>query len=151
MSDPLRDNLRPGGQIGLLAIEFVTRRRMRLNGVIESVHMGAGGEPASVPRSGAVTEQVYAHCPKYIQARGSGRLHRTVRPVGGTPDSATLPTRGRRLTASQRGWIEGADTFFIATAHPEHGADASHRGGPPGFVRVENDRRSVCSPTTPGT
>jgi hypothetical protein len=37
----------------------------------------------------------------------------------------------------QRKFIEGADTFFLATVHA-HGADASHRGGNPGFVRVDS-------------
>jgi hypothetical protein len=32
--------------------------------------------------------------------------------------------------------IEAADTFFIGTTHPTRGADASHRGGPTGFVRA---------------
>jgi hypothetical protein len=31
-------------------------------------------------------------------------------------------------------------TFFLGTAHPERGADASHRGGAPGFVRVEGNQ-----------
>ncbi|MFZ1179011.1 MAG: pyridoxamine 5'-phosphate oxidase family protein [Mycobacterium sp.] len=32
--------------------------------------------------------------------------------------------------------IEAADTFFLGTTHATSGNDASHRGGPPGFVRV---------------
>ena len=32
--------------------------------------------------------------------------------------------------------IEAADTFFLGTTHAISGNDASHRGGPPGFVRV---------------
>src|SRR5262249_11419821 len=39
-----------------------------------------------------------------------------------------------------RQWLETADTFFIATAHPQSGLDASHRGGKPGFVRVLDER-----------
>ena len=35
--------------------------------------------------------------------------------------------------------IESADTFFLGTTHPDSGNDASHRGGPPGFVRVTGD------------
>ncbi|MDX2674978.1 pyridoxamine 5'-phosphate oxidase family protein [Streptomyces sp. NY05-11A] len=35
----------------------------------------------------------------------------------------------------------GADTFFIAGHSPDHGADASHRGGEPGFVTVHGARR----------
>ena len=41
-----------------------------------------------------------------------------------------------------------SDTFFIATAHPTHGADVSHRGGPPGFVQVEGNR--LTWPDYPG-
>ena len=41
---------------------------------------------------------------------------------------------------SQRAWIRRTDTFFLATLHPAEGADASHRGGMPGFVRVEGNR-----------
>ena len=37
----------------------------------------------------------------------------------------------------------------LATAHPESGLDASHRGGKPGFVRVENEKRLVF-PDYPG-
>ena len=52
------------------------------------------------------------------------------------------------LDARAEALIRGADTFFIATAHPqarasvkrEHGIDVSHRGGKPGFVRVEDGR-----------
>jgi hypothetical protein len=44
------------------------------------------------------------------------------------------------LTEEQRVWLRGADTFFIATVNPGHGADASHRGGMPGFIEVEADR-----------
>nr|HRD10520.1 pyridoxamine 5'-phosphate oxidase family protein [Mycobacterium sp.] len=36
--------------------------------------------------------------------------------------------------------IESADTFFLGTTHPEAGNDASHRGGPAGFVRVTDER-----------
>ena len=32
--------------------------------------------------------------------------------------------------------IENSDTFFLGTTHPTSGNDASHRGGPAGFVRV---------------
>jgi predicted pyridoxine 5'-phosphate oxidase superfamily flavin-nucleotide-binding protein len=41
----------------------------------------------------------------------------------------------------QRLAIERADTLFIASVHATRGADASHRGGQPGFVRVLDERR----------
>jgi hypothetical protein len=43
--------------------------------------------------------------------------------------------RSSGLTDEQRRLISDADTFFIASAQPEGGADASHRGGNPSFVR----------------
>lgn len=45
------------------------------------------------------------------------------------------------MEASQQAWIAEADTFFVASAHPEQGVDASHRGGLPGFVQVLDQRR----------
>jgi hypothetical protein len=43
----------------------------------------------------------------------------------------------RALSAEDIELIRGADTFFLGTTHPERGSDASHRGGPPGCVRVD--------------
>ena len=49
----------------------------------------------------------------------------------------------------QQALIRAADTFFVASAHPDRGVDASHRGGNPGFVRVVDDRR-IRTPDYPG-
>jgi predicted pyridoxine 5'-phosphate oxidase superfamily flavin-nucleotide-binding protein len=53
------------------------------------------------------------------------------------------------LDARQQAFIAAADTFFIASHHPERGADASHRGGRPGFARVE-DAGTLAFPDYPG-
>jgi hypothetical protein len=53
------------------------------------------------------------------------------------------------LDAGQQAWISGADCFFIASHHPQGGADASHRGGRPGFVTVLGSRR-LSFPDYPG-
>jgi hypothetical protein len=53
--------------------------------------------------------------------------------------------------------VRGADTFFIATAVPPaqvgtsaaHGVDVSHRGGKPGFVRVQRGDDGVDTLTVP--
>ena len=78
--------------------------------------------------------QVYANCPKYIQAREWKALARE--PGAGRREHIR---RSEALTDEQRWRIPRADTFFIASAHPEGGADASHRGGQPGFVRFAED------------
>lgn len=87
------------------------------------------------------TERVYALCPKYIQAR-TWELGRRDRPAR---DTERAPT----LTGEQGEWISRADTFFVASFHPETAADASHRGGMPGFVRVV-DGGTLVWPDYPG-
>ncbi|MGW0805115.1 pyridoxamine 5'-phosphate oxidase family protein [Nonomuraea sp. NPDC002799] len=109
--------------IGLLAIEPHTRRRMRVNGT--AVQAGEGLV--------VWTEQVYANCPKYIQTREPAAAPGTPAPLG----------RGTSLTERHSAWIEAADTFFIATRAEGLGADVSHRGGNPGFVRLTGPRSLV--------
>ena len=110
-------------KLGVLVIEFATRRRMRVN-----------GEASVLPNRDIVlrTSEVYSNCPQYIQAR-------TVEGETGTEFPAPVIERDGTLIDRQRELIERADTLFIASLHPEHGADASHRGGNPGFVKVAND------------
>lgn len=120
-TDLLVENLQANPQVGMLAIDFNNRRRVRINGRAE---LGDG-----VMR--IRTEQVFSNCPKYIQARIPEQLTSGVEPV---------VSAGGSLDAAQKEWLLRADTFFIASAHPQHGADASHRGGHPGFIRVNDDR-----------
>src|SRR5262245_10153067 len=118
--DPIKENLKINDQVGMIVIEFATRRRIRLNG------------RASVSSEDSIyiqTSQVYSNCPKYIHARNWAK---TAAHSGAAP----IVLRASHLSADQRRLIEKADTFFIASSHPEHGVDASHRGGPPGFVRI---------------
>jgi predicted pyridoxine 5'-phosphate oxidase superfamily flavin-nucleotide-binding protein len=122
--DPLAHHLERSRFAGLLAIDLATRRRLRVNGSLE--HLPGG------PLVIRVT-QVYSNCPKYIQRR-------LVERAGPEPRAARLVRRAPSLTDDQRDWIERADTAFVATLHPEEGADASHRGGMPGFLRVEGRR-----------
>jgi predicted pyridoxine 5'-phosphate oxidase superfamily flavin-nucleotide-binding protein len=124
--EPLAVRPAVGDAVGLLVLDFATRRRMRLNGEVvertaQSIVVGA--------------RQVYANCPKYIQRRAWDAPV----PAGGP----TRVSQGGYLTDEQRRWIGQADTFFIASSHPQGGADASHRGGQPGFLRVESPTRLV--------
>lgn len=124
VGDPLEPVLaRSGTPVGLLAIEPETRRRMRINGRSRSDGDGLVVE----------TDEVYANCPKYISRRA-------VVGADGTRGEVGAPVAGSALTAGDRALITSADAFFIASAHPEAGVDASHRGGRPGFVTVRDDR-----------
>lgn len=121
--DPLADNLRNSRFAGVLAIDLATRRRMRVNGALEAREVG----PIVIR-----VEQVYSNCPKYIQRRDVERE--------GPLPQARLLGRSGSLTDAQRHRIRVADTFFVATLNPAHGADASHRGGPQGFIEVDKNR-----------
>ncbi len=125
--DPLTENMHVGAAIGLLAIDLATRRRMRVNGWIKDC-----GPEALVVH----TEQVYSNCMKYIQLRQLTRHDQEKR-------QAVTVTHVKELTDKQQMWIAGADTFFIASLHSDGGADASHRGGFPGFVHIEHARQLV--------
>jgi len=122
--DPLGEALREGRWLGVLVFDPERRRRLRVNGRV------ASARPGSIE---VRTEEVFGNCPKYIQARAPEPD--TERPREG------LVRRGDSLDLEQRLAIERADTFFIASVHAGAGADASHRGGQPGFVRVLDERR----------
>jgi ferredoxin-NADP reductase len=129
--DALEHALAPGADLGLLGIELATRRRNRVNGRVASAD--AGGFVLGV-------EQSFGNCPQYIHER-DWKLE---------PEASTPRRRHHtRFSPELTRWIRRADTFFIATGHrgrgedAAFGMDASHRGGEPGFVRVEGERHLV--------
>jgi predicted pyridoxine 5'-phosphate oxidase superfamily flavin-nucleotide-binding protein len=130
-SHPAFDALGPGAPIGTLFIELATRRRLRANGRIAAFD----------GRSLAVEiDEAYPNCPKYIQRR-------TMSPRQGARSSSEQQF-GTGLDDRLRDWIRNADTFFVASANPERGVDVSHRGGPAGFVRLQDDVLQI--PDYPG-
>lgn len=122
--DPLWENIQRNPEVGLLVIDLLSRRRLRLNGRIRR-----GVDPLFL----IDLDAVYVNCPKYIQRR-----HWRPR---ASPLTVAEPSRGGvELEASHLDWITQADTFFVTSANPGYGVDASHRGGHPGFVQVLNTR-----------
>ncbi len=139
VSDPLAGNLAIGSPIALLGIELLSRRRNRLNGFVSS--LDAQGWTVEAVQS-------YGNCPQYIQSRDL----RYVDPQAGTDESQATSETSRAvkqqcLRAEDASLIARSDTFFIASFNPRkedgesHGADISHRGGRPGFVRVDGPER----------
>ncbi len=134
LDDPLWKNLQTNPEMGLLVIELATRRRLRVNGSTcrssdDRIHINV--------------ERAYPNCSKYIRRR-----HLTYH---GPQQAMSYQSglRGNRLTPAQQRLIRDADTFFVASAHPKQGMDASHRGGPPGFVQVL-DPHTLRIPDFPG-
>ncbi|MFQ4138275.1 pyridoxamine 5'-phosphate oxidase family protein [Nodosilinea sp. PGN35] len=127
--DPLHRTLAVGADIGLLGIELHTRRRNRLNGTLSALQ----------PDGFTVTVgQSFGNCPQYIQARRFDWR--------AFDAAAPKPVRFfEALEEGERAIVAAADTFFIATAHRSAGSasgvDVSHRGGKPGFVRMDDARR----------
>jgi len=127
-NDPLTVSLQAGRPVGLLGIELPTRRRNRVNGHITQVT--SEGLQISVTQS-------FGNCPKYIQARSA---------EGDRPEinQVASPILAEHLLPHDRELIANADTFFVASYSGSSrgasaGVDVSHRGGKPGFVRVDDD------------
>jgi uncharacterized protein len=121
-ADPLH-GLPAGQPVGVIAMNFQTRRRVRINGRLSSA---AGGLTIDI-------DQAYGNCPQYIQQR---RIQ-----IDGPPDDNRVRLySGDALRPEDIRRIKTADTFFLGTTHATFGNDASHRGGPSGFVRVAPDQ-----------
>jgi uncharacterized protein len=130
VADRAADSLVPGRNVGMLGIDFSTRRRNRVNGHILS--RDAQGIAVAV-------DQSFGNCPQYIQLR---TLTGDPRATPAVASAAVEPFR--YLDEADRKAIVSADTFFVASrsrtgAGAAYGADISHRGGRPGFVRVDGN------------
>jgi predicted pyridoxine 5'-phosphate oxidase superfamily flavin-nucleotide-binding protein len=124
--DPFWQGLVAGSRAGLLFIELATRRRYRVNGQVEHLD-------DEMVRLGIA--EAYPNCPKYIQRR---------HPRAETSAPAADPSpvrRGHDLDASGMALLAAADTLFMASGAPDGELDASHRGGPAGFIQVLDARR----------
>jgi len=120
--DPTEVGIRENADIGLLGIEFDTRRRNRMNGLIQV----ANDEWVDVH-----VEQSFGNCPKYIHEHYIESLYVKPSPVEISCD----------LTNKIRTLIESSETFFVSSYSDMNGkrqVDVSHRGGEPGFVKVDD-------------
>lgn len=120
--DPAGLRLVDRAPVGLLGLDLSNRRRNRANGFV-----------AERDEDGltVMIQQSFGNCPQYIQtrlARPQMRLPGPVEPFEGLDDTA-------------RAQVLAADTFFVASRArlANGGLDISHRGGRPGFVRVDGD------------
>ncbi|MCY0107572.1 pyridoxamine 5'-phosphate oxidase family protein [Pseudomonas monsensis] len=122
--------LADGEPVGLLGIELHTRRRNRLNGHV--ANLAPDGFELTV-------DQAFGNCPQYIQLRQFQRV-----PLA---DPASRPARHlAALDDAAVALIASADTFFVASyvdTDGQRAVDVSHRGGQPGFVRVEGNRLTI--------
>ncbi len=142
--DPLAAAITQGARLGLLGLEMSTRRRNRVNACVTS---------AANNQFALEVEQSFGNCPQYIQTRD---LH-FIR----SPDAPYKAPRAKtffELSDSLKAFIRQADTFFVASsaghepsnevnrqlsAHNAMGVDVSHRGGMPGFIKVDENTLTI--------
>lgn len=130
--DPLNQTLASGAPLGVLGIEPATRRRNRMAGTAQNVC--TSGFDIDVI-------QAFGNCPKFIQTRDFDDLDKASR-----ERKSIIVEKTESLDERAQDLIRAADTFFIASSYqddsnsPANGADISHRGGKPGFVKIENER-----------
>jgi uncharacterized protein len=127
--DPLHQ-LQSGQPVGLIVMDFATRRRLRINGTLRGAGAGLTIDVA----------QAYGNCPQHIHSRRPSPEAQT--------QAARLIHAGNALRPDDVDQVQSSDTFFLGTTHPEFGNDASHRGGPEGFVRA--DAHGLSWPDFPG-
>jgi uncharacterized protein len=125
--DPAAPTFIAGAEIGLLGLDFTTRRRNRANGRLVAVDDGLS----------VAIAQSFGNCAQYIQTRAP-----SPRAVAGAPVEQL-----DRLDEAARALIARSDTFFVASRSragiAEGGLDMSHRGGKPGFVGVAGDTLAI--------
>ncbi len=126
-ADPLALRFSEGGDIGGIGIELATRRRNRFSGQITP-----GGTGMTIK-----VRQTFGNCPQYIHTRSLRRAPRS---------SEQVTMQSDRLSDTQIATIRQANTMFIGSGHQgtpgaaSNGYDASHRGGPAGFVHVAGQK-----------
>lgn len=125
--DPAVAGFAVGEAIAMIGVEPATRRRNRLNGRIGTAE--DGGFVISI-------DEAFGNCPQYIQRRSPGYTRDPSAPSPFAPEALAA------LDDDARSAISAADSFYVASyAETARGrrVDVSHRGGRPGFLRVDGD------------
>ncbi len=133
--DPLAGSLAVGKRLGLLGLEPASRRRNRVNTHV--VEISGGGFALEV-------DQSFGNCPQYIQRRTIDFIRDP-----GTPAPDHHVETLSSLDTDASALVARSDTFFVASHvdlenRPDReGVDVSHRGGQPGFIKVEGDTLTI--------
>lgn len=129
--DPLFGKIKVGQHIGLLGIMLYNKRRNRLSGIVREVNESSFS--VSVLQS-------FGNCPQYITSRSPRLLQKD-----------ELKESNRKyfidFDKDMKSYMKKCDTFFVSSykssgsVQVSEGADISHRGGTPGFVRIDNNQQ----------
>lgn len=128
-----------------LSIHLEERGRVKLAGKLIVGALNADqelGKHSNGGKSGSIQlvakiDQSLGNCPKYLNKKII---------TSSTPKPVLL-SDSPHLTQGALDLIEKADMFFVATAHEHEDMDANHRGGPQGFIRIEQPENPEESST----
>ncbi len=133
--NPLFHSITQGTPLGLLGIELPTRRRNRVNTRVSH---------SNAEELQLIVDQSFGNCAKYIQKRSVKFVR--------APDERA-PQRDlssfTELDPPAQALIASADTFFVASyvltagGSSIDGVDVSHRGGSPGFIKVDGNTLTI--------
>ncbi len=132
---PLLSDIADNGQMGVLYFDPSLRRRAK--------SLGSG----TVEDDGSITYRMsrnFGVCNRYIFKRTHEAPEQS-----GTDVTGATPSAVDALSADNITQLRAADTTFIASRHAERGVETTHRGGPAGFVTVE-DAKTITLPDYPG-
>lgn len=137
--EPVRPEGKDARMISGLSILLEERDRVKLFGTmmagalqVDEAESDSAIETERTGRTGTAqlvfqVSQSLGNCPKYLNKKT----------ITGCPTSRPrLVSDSPVLTKEAIDHVHAADIFFIASRGPED-MDCNHRGGPPGFVRVE--------------
>jgi ferredoxin-NADP reductase/predicted pyridoxine 5'-phosphate oxidase superfamily flavin-nucleotide-binding protein len=135
VGDPLSKSLQQGVQLGLLGLDLPTRRRNRLSAHV----LSCKSLSPETTKLRLRVDQSFGNCPQYIQTRDMQKVD---------PISSETPTVQELSEFDDEAMelIRNSDTFLVASSvaggsgEASEGADVSHRGGRPGFIRVDNTK-----------
>lgn len=131
LGDPLNCLLDQQPTLGLLGIELATRRRNRLSVKVEKQN-----------KQGLLLtlRQSFGNCPQFITPRDFYFLASQSLQEPSISPLSCFDLRAIDL-------IKNCDTFFVSSfitdkhGDASEGADVSHRGGKPGFIRIDSEHQ----------
>lgn len=113
-----------------LAIDLENRLRVKLFGRMLAGSLNDG----DVAQAQLVVkiEESLGNCPKYLNKKH----------IVPSQSAPTILSDTPQLTQAAIELLSRADMIFVSSAHGKTDMDTNHRGGPPGFVRVESNNPS---------
>ncbi|EXJ69362.1 uncharacterized protein A1O5_07398 [Cladophialophora psammophila CBS 110553] len=122
-----RGRVKVAGQViaGALTVNDAVADSSELKGDLQS---GRSGEVQLVVK----IDQSLGNCPKYLNKKHIVAADPKPRLLSSSP----------HLTQKAIDLVQSADLFFVTSTHKHEDMDCNHRGGPPGFIRVQQPTNS---------